>query len=116
MPDIATVAISAGSYTGWGTQRIDCSDKVGIEWVESCRISNLILQLVTLRCRESFGSIIANGIIAAAKDVKIAVPLVVRLEGTNADLGKKILQESGLKLEAADDLGDAAKKIVNAIS
>ena len=60
--------------------------------------------------------IIANGIIAAAKDVKIAVPLVVRLEGTNADLGKKILQESGLKLEAADDLGDAAKKIVNAIS
>jgi succinyl-CoA synthetase beta subunit len=60
--------------------------------------------------------IIANGIIAAAKDVNISVPLVVRLEGTNSELGKKILQESGLKLQAADDLGDAAKKIVNAIS
>ncbi|WPX97377.1 ADP-forming succinate--CoA ligase subunit beta [Candidatus Bandiella euplotis] len=60
--------------------------------------------------------IIANGIVFAAKDVKINVPLVVRLEGTNAEIGKRILEESGLRLEAASDLGDAARKIVNAIS
>jgi succinyl-CoA synthetase beta subunit len=60
--------------------------------------------------------IIANGIITAAKEVKISVPIVVRLEGTNSELGKKILKESGLKLEAANDLEDAAKKIVKAIS
>ena len=60
--------------------------------------------------------IIANGIVTAAKEVKINVPVVVRLEGTNAEMGKKILQESGLKLEAANDLEDAAKKIVKAVS
>jgi succinyl-CoA synthetase beta subunit len=60
--------------------------------------------------------IIANGIITAAKEVKISVPIVVRLEGTNSELGKKILKESGLKLEAANDLEDAAKKIVKAVS
>ena len=60
--------------------------------------------------------IIANGIVTAAKEVKINVPVVVRLEGTNAEKGKKILQESGLKLEAANDLEDAAKKIVKAVS
>ena len=56
--------------------------------------------------------IIADGIVAAAKDVNLSVPLVVRLEGTNVDLGKKILNNSGLAIVAADDLGDAAKKIV----
>ena len=60
--------------------------------------------------------IIANGIVTAAKEVQINVPVVVRLEGTNAEMGKKILQESGLKLEAANDLEDAAKKIVNVVS
>lgn len=60
--------------------------------------------------------IIANGIVTAAKEVKISVPVVVRLEGTNSEMGKKILKESGLKLEAANDLEDAAKKIVDAIS
>ena len=59
--------------------------------------------------------IIAEGIIAAAKDVKLDVPLVVRLAGTNFELGKKILANSGLKIIAADDLADAAKKIVKAI-
>jgi len=56
--------------------------------------------------------IIADGIVSAAKDVNLSVPLVVRLEGTNVDAGKEILANSGLPIVAADDLGDAAKKIV----
>ncbi|WOK37857.1 ADP-forming succinate--CoA ligase subunit beta [Sphingomonas sp. C3-2] len=56
--------------------------------------------------------IIAEGIVAAAKEVNLSVPLVVRLEGTNVDEGKKILAESGLAIVPANDLGDAAKKIV----
>ncbi|MBI4031410.1 MAG: ADP-forming succinate--CoA ligase subunit beta [Proteobacteria bacterium] len=58
--------------------------------------------------------IIAEGIIAAAKEVKLSVPLVVRLEGTNVDKGKRILAGSGLPIIAADNLGDAAQKVVNA--
>jgi succinyl-CoA synthetase beta subunit len=56
--------------------------------------------------------IIADGIVAAAKEVNLSVPLVVRLEGTNVEEGKAILANSGLKIVAANDLGDAAKKIV----
>jgi succinyl-CoA synthetase beta subunit len=56
--------------------------------------------------------IIAEGIVAAAKEVNLAVPLVVRLEGTNVQQGKDILANSGLPIVAADDLGDAARKIV----
>ena len=59
--------------------------------------------------------IIAEGVIAAAKELGIKVPLVVRLEGTNVALGKKILNESGLAIIAADDLSDAAKKVVAAV-
>jgi succinyl-CoA synthetase beta subunit len=59
--------------------------------------------------------IIAEGIIAAVKEIGIKVPLVVRLAGTNFELGKNILANSGLKIIAADDLGDAAIKIVAAI-
>lgn len=59
--------------------------------------------------------VIAEGVIAASKEVGLKVPLVVRLEGTNVDLGKKILAESGLNITAADDLTDAAKKITAAI-
>ena len=55
---------------------------------------------------------IANGVIAAVKEVGLKVPLVVRLEGTNVELGKKILGESGLNLYAAADMADGAKKIV----
>src|SRR6188472_1285638 len=55
---------------------------------------------------------IAEGIVAAAKEVELDVPLVVRLEGTNVQLGKDILANSGLPIVSADDLGDAAKKIV----
>lgn len=58
--------------------------------------------------------IIAEGIIAAAKEVKLNVPLVVRLAGTNFELGKEILANSDLKIIAADDLADAAQKIVEA--
>ncbi|TFU03393.1 ADP-forming succinate--CoA ligase subunit beta [Polymorphobacter arshaanensis] len=56
--------------------------------------------------------IIAEGIIAAAKEVNLSVPLVVRLEGTNVELGKKILADSGLPIISGDNLGDAAAKIV----
>ncbi len=59
--------------------------------------------------------IIAEGIIAAAKDIGLSVPLVVRLAGTNFELGKKILAESGLSIIPADDLADAAKKVVESI-
>jgi succinyl-CoA synthetase beta subunit len=59
--------------------------------------------------------VIAEGVIAAVKETNLAVPLVVRLEGTNVDLGKKIIRESGLNVIPADDLDDAAQKIVKAV-
>ena len=59
--------------------------------------------------------VIAEGVIAAVKEVGLQVPLVVRLEGTNVELGKKIINESGLNVISADDLDDAAKKIVAAV-
>jgi len=58
---------------------------------------------------------IAEGVIAAVKEVGLKVPLVVRLEGTNVELGKKIINESGLNVISANDLDDAAQKIVKAI-
>jgi len=59
--------------------------------------------------------IIAEGVIAAVQTVGLQVPLVVRLEGTNVELGKQIIRESGLNVIAADDLSDAARKIVKAV-
>ncbi|HVW91782.1 MAG TPA: succinate--CoA ligase subunit beta, partial [Devosia sp.] len=59
--------------------------------------------------------IIAEGVIAAVKEVGLAVPLVVRLEGTKVKEGKEILAQSGLNVIPADDLDDAAQKIVAAI-
>ncbi|MBV9521504.1 MAG: ADP-forming succinate--CoA ligase subunit beta, partial [Alphaproteobacteria bacterium] len=59
--------------------------------------------------------VIAEGVVAAAREVSLHVPLVVRLEGTNVNLGKKILVESGLAIVSADHLGDAAEKIVQAV-
>ena len=59
--------------------------------------------------------IIANGVVAAAREVGLMVPLVVRLEGTNVDLGKRILAESRLAIAPANDMGDAAQKIVRAV-
>jgi len=60
--------------------------------------------------------IIAEGVITAAKEVGLKVPLVVRLEGTNVDLGKQLLNESGLNIVAADSMADGAQKIVGLVS
>jgi len=59
--------------------------------------------------------VIAEGVVSAAREVKLSVPLVVRLEGTNVDLGQAILANSKLPIIAADNLADAAKKIVTAV-
>jgi succinyl-CoA synthetase beta subunit len=59
--------------------------------------------------------VIAEGVVAAVKEVGLKVPLVVRLEGTNVELGKEIIAKSGLNVISADDLDDAAQKIVNAV-
>ena len=64
-----------------------------------------------LRCDE-----LAKGLVEAAKEVKLQVPLVVRLSGTNFEKGKKILNESNLKILSANDLDEAAKKIVEAVN
>ena len=58
--------------------------------------------------------VIAEGVVAAVREMHLQVPLVVRLEGTNVELGKKILAESGLAIIAANDMADAAKKAVAA--
>ena len=59
--------------------------------------------------------VIAEGVVTAAKEVSLSVPLVVRLEGTNVEKGKKIMADSGLPIISADDLGDAAEKVVKAV-
>ena len=59
--------------------------------------------------------VIAEGVVAAAKELSLDVPLVVRLEGTNVELGKKLMADSGLPIISADDLGDAAEKVVKAV-
>jgi succinyl-CoA synthetase beta subunit len=59
--------------------------------------------------------VIAEGVVAAARDVRLSVPLVVRLEGTNVDLGRAILAKSNMPIIAASDLADAAEKIVTAV-
>ncbi|MDD9876349.1 MAG: ADP-forming succinate--CoA ligase subunit beta [Magnetovibrio sp.] len=59
--------------------------------------------------------VIAEGVVAAAKEVDLHVPLVVRLEGTNVEKGKQIMADSGLAITPADDLGDAARKVVAAV-
>ena len=56
------------------------------------------------------------GVIAAAKEVKLGVPLVVRMKGTNEDIGRRILRESGLPIISADNMADAAQKIVAAVA
>ena len=58
--------------------------------------------------------VIAEGVVAAAREVSLSVPLVVRLEGTNVELGKKLLAESNLDIVSADSLADAAEKVVKA--
>ena len=75
----------------------------GVMTADECKIG-------IMRC-----DVIAEGVVAAVKDVGLKVPLVVRLEGTNVDAGKKIIRESGLNVLPADDLDDAAQKIVKAV-
>ena len=58
--------------------------------------------------------VIARGVVAAVREVKLTIPLVVRLEGTNADLGKKILAESGMQIISVRNMGDAAQHAVTA--
>jgi succinyl-CoA synthetase beta subunit len=58
--------------------------------------------------------LIAEGVVAAAREMKLSIPLVVRLQGNNAEIGKKILKDSGLNITAADGLRDAAEKAVAA--
>ena len=58
---------------------------------------------------------IANGVVSAAREVKLSLPLVVRMKGTNEELGKKILRDSGLPIISADNMGDAAEKVVAAV-
>jgi succinyl-CoA synthetase beta subunit len=59
---------------------------------------------------------IAEGVIAAAREVKLGVPLVVRMKGTNEELGRQILGASGLPIISADNMADAAQKIVAAVA
>ena len=59
---------------------------------------------------------IAEGVIAAAKEVRLSVPLVVRMKGTNEDLGKQLLQASGLPIISADNMAEAAQEIVAAVA
>ena len=63
-----------------------------------------------MRCND-----IAEGLVAAAREVGLSKPLVVRLEGTNVERGREILRESGLPIEPVESMGDAAKKIVAAV-
>ena len=60
--------------------------------------------------------VIAQGVVEAARQVKLSVPLVVRLEGTNVDLGKRILADSGLAIISAGNMADAAQKTVTAVA
>ncbi len=59
--------------------------------------------------------VIAEGVVTAAREVSLKVPLVVRLEGTNVELGKKILADSGLPIISASNMADAAEQVVKAI-
>jgi len=62
-----------------------------------------------LRC-----DVLAQGIVDAVKEVDVKIPIVVRLEGTNVEIGREILKNSGLKITAASDMGDGAKKVIEA--
>ena len=73
------------------------------------------LQGVTRPIGRALAALAGLGVVAAVKEVGMHVPLVVRLEGTNVALGKEIIQKSGLNVISADDLDDAAQKIVKAV-
>ena len=76
-----------------------------------CEVISVRINLDVESCTESA---IAEGVVAASLAVKLDVPLVVRMKGTNEDLGKKILADSGLPIISADSMGEAARKVVAA--
>jgi len=82
-----------------------------------CMVNGAGLAMSTMDIIKLYGAepVIAQGTVDAVKEVGLEVPLVVRLEGTNVEAGKKIINESGLNVIAADDLDDAAQKIVKAV-
>jgi succinyl-CoA synthetase beta subunit len=81
--------------------------------LKSPRVKGIFVNIFggIMRC-----DIVASGIVAAAKELGLKVPLVVRLEGTNVTEGKKILEESGIAVQAAASMGDGAQKIVAALA
>ena len=103
-PDPASAIIDVGG--GASRERISEAFKIILS---DPHVKGVLVNIFggIMRC-----DIIAEGVVAAAKEMAIKVPLVVRLEGTNVELGKTILRESGLAVIPADDLGDAAQKIV----
>jgi succinyl-CoA synthetase beta subunit len=90
-------------------ERVEAAFKIILS---DTRVKGILVNIFggIMRC-----DIIAEGIVAAAKEMAITVPLVVRLEGTNVELGRKILAESGLAIVPANDLADAAKKVVQQV-
>ena len=96
---------------GWGASKEKVSAALKIILSDK-NVKGILINIFggIMRC-----DVLAQGVVEAAKEIKINVPLVVRLAGTNSIEGKKILDSSGLKLISAENLGDAAKKIVEAI-
>ena len=79
-----------------------------------CLVNGAGLAMATMDTIKLFGDVIAEGVIAASKAVSLNVPLVVRMKGTNEELGKKLLADSGLPIIAADSMEEAAQKVVAA--
>src|SRR4029453_5335246 len=94
---------------------------VALDGTIGCMVNGPGPAMATLELVNLFGGImkcdvIAEGVVAAVKEVGLRVPLVVRLEGTNVELGKDIIAKSNLNVTSADDLDDAAQKIVKAVN
>jgi succinyl-CoA synthetase beta subunit len=94
---------------GASTERVTAAFKI---MLSNAKVKGILVNI--------FGGImkcdtIATGIVAAAREVKLSVPLVVRMKGTNEDLGKKILEDSGLPILSADNMGEAGERAVAAV-
>ena len=104
---IASAAPAGGTYT---TEKVTEAFKI---MLHNPNVKGILVNIFggIMRC-----DTIATGIVAAAKETHLSVPLVVRMKGTNEDLGKQILADSGLPIIAANDMADAAQKIVAAVA